>query len=475
MQINPFGFPLGNGLGAAPSAGAAQTDFAAVLGLAFGNAGNAGFAANAALPGEQPNAAIDLGATTDLAPAFPAAPATDGVVLPGLQTPTPLSQLMATAARLPAAEPAAAPVLPAATETPLLPAAPAIEAAPKAVVPEAAPAEPAIAAPVEALPSLPAQPAAEAVAPQPAAPVESAVEPVTPRKPGHAAEDALPDEAQPEADATAQPAAIPAAALVPQPPVAQAQPQRTAPRGESTPTLGTPARKGAAGLAAAQPQTQPGTAPVHATSESSFERAVAAADTGTPSDGSPQQHEGQAPELRVASAAARHDAPAMPQHVQYSASATTPAAVPASEPVLTARAGHLGQSLGVEVARKVEAGEETLRVRLSPEHLGKVEVTLAFDDGKLQATVRAESAHALELLRQDAGDLARTLDQAGIRTDAQSFRFEARADGGSGQAASQQQNSNRGGEHQQHAHSDDLEPAPAYRQIRGDGQVDLLA
>jgi hypothetical protein len=54
MQINPFGFPLGNGLGAAPSAGAAQTDFAAVLGLAFGNAGNAGFAANAALPGEQP-------------------------------------------------------------------------------------------------------------------------------------------------------------------------------------------------------------------------------------------------------------------------------------------------------------------------------------------------------------------------------------------------------------------------------------
>jgi flagellar hook-length control protein FliK len=150
----------------------------------------------------------------------------------------------------------------------------------------------------------------------------------------------------------------------------------------------------------------------------------------------------------------------------------TPAA---AEPLVTARSGHLGQALGVEIARKVEAGQDTLRVRLSPEHLGKVEVTLAFDDGgTLRATVRAESQHALELLRQDAPDLGRALDHAGIRADGQSFRFESRGDGGSGAQAQQQPGQQRSGG--QFAGHDEPEPAPpAYRAIRSDGQVDLLA
>jgi flagellar hook-length control protein FliK len=156
--------------------------------------------------------------------------------------------------------------------------------------------------------------------------------------------------------------------------------------------------------------------------------------------------------------------------------APAPVAAPA-DPMIPARAGQLGHALGVEIARKVEAGEDTLRVRLNPVELGRVEVTLAFDDkGNLRATMRAESQHALDLLRHDAPDLGRALDTAGVRADAQSFRFESRGDGtgagGSGSQSGQQQSRGNG----QQSFNDEPEvPAPVYRAIRTDGQVDLLA
>ncbi|MET3713130.1 flagellar hook-length control protein FliK [Sphingomonas trueperi] len=199
------------------------------------------------------------------------------------------------------------------------------------------------------------------------------------------------------------------------------------------------------------------------------------ADGGTAGDHG-QQNFGQ----QLAAADTRHGVtgavpfPSASGHVAPAAN-TAPAA-PAAEPVLNARAGELGRSLGVEIARKVDAGEDMLRVRMNPAELGRVEVTLAFDDkGRVQATMRAESQHTLELLRQEAPDLGRALDQAGIRSDASSFRFESRdggtGSGGNGQQASQQQS--RGGNQQFH---DEPDPqTAAYRPIRGDGQVDLIA
>jgi flagellar hook-length control protein FliK len=160
----------------------------------------------------------------------------------------------------------------------------------------------------------------------------------------------------------------------------------------------------------------------------------------------------------------------------FAAAAPSTAAAAAAEPVVNARPGELGRTLGVEIARKVDAGEDTLRVRLNPAELGRVEVTLAFDDkGRVQATMRAESQHTLDLLRQDAPELGRALDQAGIRSDAGSFRFESRdggtGGGGNGQSGGQQHS--RGG-HQQFRDEPDAQTA-AYRPIRGDGQVDLIA
>ncbi|WP_010545167.1 flagellar hook-length control protein FliK [Sphingomonas elodea] len=197
------------------------------------------------------------------------------------------------------------------------------------------------------------------------------------------------------------------------------------------------------------------------------------ADSGAANDGG-QQGFGQ--QLASADTRAFPGQP-LPTSAAFEAAKPVTATPAATEPVLHARPGELGRSLGVEIARTVDAGEDTLRVRLNPAELGRVEVTLAFDDtGRMQATMRAESQHTLDLLRQDAPDLGRALDQAGIRNDAGSFRFENR-DSGTGsntgsQSGFQQQQSRSGNQRFQ----DEPEiPAAAYRSVRSDGQVDLIA
>ncbi len=95
------------------------------------------------------------------------------------------------------------------------------------------------------------------------------------------------------------------------------------------------------------------------------------------------------------------------------------------------------------------------------------------DKGSLQATVRTESAQGDGPAPPGTHrDLARTLDQAGVRTDAQSFLLENPRWRQHGQQAQQQ--------HAQIAASSPRPmtmrppPEPIYRPVRSDGQVDLL-
>jgi hypothetical protein len=400
-------------------------------------------------------------------------------VVPGFQQPTSLSQLMATAATLPAAGPvpAAEPVTPDTQPATMLVEAvlpsqptaaaiattPGIEVEPGMASPQPATPKP-IAVPTQLVPE--AQPEGEAPSD---APKSAEAMPTKPQKAprGRAAAPepglAFPPDAKPTV-----PADILAAAVAQQPVV---QPQG-APRETAAPQSGNamPAiRKAVATGAPAETTVQAMSGPTDFAGASTARGDSTGADANA--DGQAQ------PEVRLAAAGrAEAAAPQFPQPAQAAASVDpvrATAAPAVAEPVIEARAGHLGQSLGVEIARKVELGEETLRIRLNPVELGRIEVTLAFDDkGSLQATVRTESAQAMDLLRQDAPDLARTLDQAGVRTDAQSFRFENRGGDSGGQQAQQQQQ-NRG----QFASSDDdaAIAEPIYRPIRSDGQVDLLA
>ena len=154
-----------------------------------------------------------------------------------------------------------------------------------------------------------------------------------------------------------------------------------------------------------------------------------------------------------------------------------------AEPVVEAEPGRFGRELGVEIARRVAAGREEVTVRLNPQELGRIEVKMAFDEGgSLRAVVSAESSAALDMLRRDTGDLVRALGDAGVRSDSQSFRFDARGGEGGQQWARQQQ----GGGEQRHGHQQqhgrnawaeaEAQPAPHnFRQLRASGRIDLMA
>ncbi|MGN6124621.1 MAG: flagellar hook-length control protein FliK [Sphingomonas oligoaromativorans] len=176
--------------------------------------------------------------------------------------------------------------------------------------------------------------------------------------------------------------------------------------------------------------------------------------------------------------------PALTQPVRQ-APVFAPSAVPQDSPVVAAEPGRIGRDIGVEIARHVAAGRDEVTIRLTPAEMGHVEVRLSFDDkGALHAAVRADNPQALDMLRRDAGDLGRSLADAGIRADSSSFSFDRR-DGGAGQFAQQQHQ-------QQHSHSDgrprhagtafrdrgDGDPIASlspYRQLRTSGRVDLMA
>ena len=484
MQINNIGFAglLGAG-GANP--GDAGTGFAQTLGLMLGAPAPMGTPAKLAVPatGAPPTAANDA-----------LAPATSLSMAQLLTTAAPAAIATAPATATETATAVPAPVADALPET-LVPAAPTVQAPvdalpvateePAAALP-ATPDKPVVAAqPVEAKPAKPGKPVA-AVQPDPAtqgtlpAPAEPAgevkaeapaEEPKAPvkRGPRLAGDDAaLPaaDTAMIPADAPAVDMVAVAVAQAPVQPEVAVKPQPSTTRQFGDVSTGT--RKADAKVASADAK---GTEP---TVNDKLEAATSAiaGKSGQKNDNAAGDERGQAPAFTLRQDAAT--APTPTHHATEAARTQAAPAVAAAEPVIAARPGHLGQQMGVEIARKVEAGEDTLRVRLSPDNLGKVEVTLSFDDsGKMHATVRAESQHALDLLRQDAPDLGRALDQAGIRSDAQSFRFESRGEGSNAQAQQQQGQNNRGG---QFAGNEEPETAqPAYREIRGDGQVDLLA
>ena len=128
---------------------------------------------------------------------------------------------------------------------------------------------------------------------------------------------------------------------------------------------------------------------------------------------------------------------AQPPAAQPSAPVPLPAApLPPRRPIDAgiARAVSIGRDVGVAITRHATRdGASTLTIRLDPVELGRVEVRMQIDPaGKMLATISAEHASALDLLRRDATMLAQTLSQAGMQADAASFRFDTQASPGNG-------------------------------------------
>ena len=155
---------------------------------------------------------------------------------------------------------------------------------------------------------------------------------------------------------------------------------------------------------------------------------------------------------------------------------TQPAPLPGT---VTAQPGRIGREMGVEIARRVSGGQDEMLIRLNPQEMGRIEVRLTFDEsGAVRAVLASESPAALEMLRRDTGDLARSLADAGVRSDSQSFRFDRSGGDGAGQRG-------HGGGNAQHDRqasgpafqggADEEPDASVYRQLRSSGQVNLIA
>jgi flagellar hook-length control protein FliK len=120
------------------------------------------------------------------------------------------------------------------------------------------------------------------------------------------------------------------------------------------------------------------------------------------------------PQLHSSAAAA---APVGPLNV----TAATNAAVPLS-------------GLAVEIAVSAKSGKSRFEIRLDPADLGRIDVRIDVDrNGQVTSHLTVEKPETLSMLRQDAPQLQRALDDAGLRTGNGGLQFSLRDQSSSGQ------------------------------------------
>jgi flagellar hook-length control protein FliK len=83
--------------------------------------------------------------------------------------------------------------------------------------------------------------------------------------------------------------------------------------------------------------------------------------------------------------------------------------------------------LAIEFAARLQAGRNRFEIRLDPPELGRVDVLLDVDrEGNVTSRLVVERTETLDLLRRDASQLERALQQAGLKTADNSLQFSLR-------------------------------------------------
>jgi flagellar hook-length control protein FliK len=117
-------------------------------------------------------------------------------------------------------------------------------------------------------------------------------------------------------------------------------------------------------------------------------------------------------------APAAHVTTSQPQHV--AAPAALAAATPDAATVPVA-------GLAVAIAAQAQAGKSRFEIRLDPPELGRIDVRLDIDrDGNVASRLVVERQDTLDLLRRDASQLERALQQAGLKTADNALEFSLR-------------------------------------------------
>jgi flagellar hook-length control protein FliK len=93
----------------------------------------------------------------------------------------------------------------------------------------------------------------------------------------------------------------------------------------------------------------------------------------------------------------------------------------------------------VEIAAQAKAGTNRFEIRLDPPELGRIDVQLNVDkQGNVTSHLVVDRSSTLDLLRRDAPQLQRALQDAGLKTGSDAMQFSLRDQGANAQ--SQQQN-----------------------------------
>ena len=119
--------------------------------------------------------------------------------------------------------------------------------------------------------------------------------------------------------------------------------------------------------------------------------------------------------------------------------------------------------VAVEIAQSAKAGKTSFDIRLDPAELGRIDVKIEVDKhGNVTSHLTVEKPETLTMLRQDAPQLQRALEQAGLKTNDSGMQFSLRDQ-------SQQQQQQQGDQSGRHMHrltindDDTVTVAPAAR------------
>jgi flagellar hook-length control protein FliK len=131
--------------------------------------------------------------------------------------------------------------------------------------------------------------------------------------------------------------------------------------------------------------------------------------------------------------------------------------------------------LAMEIAVTARSGESRFEIRLDPAELGRIDVRIDIDrNGQVTSHLTVEKPETLSLLRHDAPQLQRALNDAGLSTGSGDLQFSLRDQSSSGQNNGNQQNPNA----QRLIVSEDTIPAAAAgrsygRMLGASGGVDI--
>ncbi len=90
--------------------------------------------------------------------------------------------------------------------------------------------------------------------------------------------------------------------------------------------------------------------------------------------------------------------------------------------------------LALEIAASVKSGKSRFEIRLDPADLGRIDVRIDIDrNGQVTSHLTVEKPETLSMLRQDAPQLQRALDDAGLKTGNGGLQFSLRDQSSSGQ------------------------------------------